>query len=335
MENKFKNIKRQLENIIKKNPYLGSLYDYFLNLIYKERRNIEEAQDIANVIRYLFNPLESHIKDLNIILENFSSLPYFNEQEKLIINKLKNDLQIIYPPTKILKFITNFSEKIYFLFRKYEDEINKINQETIPWSEFYPTLNNLIDDYFKDLDSIVKNELQKERRCIYIVYRLLKNTIQEIKNLFNSKNAEVKNILRQQIEAIELESNDYLTLNIIENNFKNRIDDLLKEPINYLILDKALENETIGPSQEHLFSLIKEGKDLEMDQEYLDKLRIESNIEENLRQLNVSYIIDKIKDEFLIIQSYFWYGTDLDTFNDITYITLDQKLRLLKELIEE
>ncbi|GIW66939.1 MAG: hypothetical protein KatS3mg095_0837 [Candidatus Parcubacteria bacterium] len=328
-EGRKKKISKTIKNIILKNKILGTLYDYCLNILYRERRNIDEAHEIANMIMYIFENFESYTNDLKNILIKLQESRYINNNEKEHISRLLGAINLIHPSNKLLKYLTKFSERIYYLYKECEDKIEDLKKRNDFWPQYGVKLNVVIDYYFEELESkLLKDQIKKEWQVIFLSYNILNDITREIINIFNSKNETARQEIKKEIsESLNINLDIYLTTENIENSIKGRINEVLGGLITYLI-SRTL-GDILTPAEEEMFEIITNESEIQYERE--DLIRHIMNVERSLKNLTDSLLRSKLENKIMIFTFNIW----TFEFNEInTYLPI-QRIELLKQLLSD
>ena len=257
-------IKKFLDNIF------GPIYDFYLNLKYRERRNIEEAQEIANTVNYFLRNVEI---DLNLVRERLNERKDMPEERKNSFNENIN--KIFY--SKKNEFITILSDiirKIYYIAIEYESKVLEVinSQEEIKTKQ--SKIWRLSLKYVEEIEKIINNKDYYDKLKIFLFL------------LFD---------LRKVIK-------EYLNIDInINQNIKQRFKSLFISPV-VSILERSEFRSLLTPSEEELFSHLSEddlfGEEISEEEQKrelnLDFLRLSSNLERPLYNMINNYIIEDI-----------------------------------------
>ena len=268
------------------NNILGSIYDLYLNLKHRERRNINEAEDIARTVNYFLTNIEGVIEAAKKIFEEREDI---SEEQKDNFNKSLNEF-FYSKRQKFIEALSNIISSCYYTALKYE---SKIMEKMKSPGGFYKNTRevfNLALGYVKEIEKIVnEKEYENLKFFLFVLFDLRK-------------------IMRK-----------YLNIEInVGDDFELLIRRVFITPIIF-ILDQ--EKEILTPSEEELFSYLKEEQieeiedqieEIEISEEErkrreeekkqrednLELLRINALFEreycESMRSLIIDYVLSKL-----------------------------------------
>ena len=261
--------------------------------------DIEKLKKEMKVIKDIF-PNIYNIERINSKFKTFEKEGFPNKNLLNDINKLKDDLKIIYENNSFINIDINKEKKIFDFFEKINyDKLLKFDFDKYnDISEIYKKLMaenlnistkiknndeeiNLINTQLIDISNIVKNLKDK-------INGIIPDSIHFIDSKDkNEKNDEIKNIMEEEAKKIKNEMNDIYESFIVEHNKKNGE---LNEKINEI---KRELNEDKIITLENKMNIIQNSNNIKNNQQTL----LESKLDyKHLENIIIKFDEEKIKN---------------------------------------
>jgi hypothetical protein len=221
------------------NNILGSIYDLYLNLKHRERRNINEAEDIARTVNYFLTNIEGVIEAAKKIFEEREDI---SEEQKDNFNKALNEF-FYSKRQKFIEALSNIISSCYYTALKYGSKIMEKMKSPGGFYRNTREVSNLALDYVKEVEKIVnEKEYESLKFFLFVLFDL-------------------REIVRK-----------YLNIEInVGDDFELLIRRVFITPIIF-ILDQ--EKEILTPSEEELFSYLKEEEQIEEIEDQIEEREI-------------------------------------------------------------
>jgi hypothetical protein len=205
------------------NNILGSIYDLYLNLKHRERRNINEAEDIARTVNYFLTNIEGVIEAAKKIFEEREDI---SEEQKDNFKKELNEF-FYSKRQKFIEALSNIISSCYYTALKYESKIMEKIKSPGGFYRNAKEVYNLALGYVKEIEKIVnEKEYENLKFFLFVLFDLRK-------------------IIRK-----------YLNIEInVGDDFELLIRRVFITPIIFILNQ---EKEILTPSEEELFSYLKE-----------------------------------------------------------------------------
>jgi len=205
------------------NNILGSIYDLYLNLKHRERININEAEDIARTVNYFLTNIEGVIEAAKKIFEEREDI---SEEQKDNFKKELNEF-FYSKRQKFIEALSNIISSCYYTALKYESKIMEKMKSTGGFYRNTREVFNLALGYVKEIEKIVnEKEYENLKFFLFVLFDLRK-------------------IMRK-----------YLNIEInVGDDFELLIRRVFITPIIFILNQ---EKEILTPSEEELFSYLKE-----------------------------------------------------------------------------
>jgi hypothetical protein len=220
------------------NNILGSIYDLYLNLKHRERRNINEAEDIARTVNYFLTNIEGVIEAAKKIFEEREDI---SEEQK---DNFKKELNEFFDSKrqKFIESLSNIISSCYYTALKYESKIMKKMKSPGGFYKNTREVFNLALGYVKEIEKIVnEKEYENLKFFLFVLFDLRK-------------------IMRK-----------YLNIEInVGDDFELLISRVFITPIIFILNQ---EKEILTPSEEELFSYLKE-EQIEEIEDQIEEIEI-------------------------------------------------------------